>query len=201
MMTLSLREKRRQETGFQIQKETLKLAMENGLDSVTTDEIAAKSGISTRTFFNYYPNKEAAAIGHPPAFTDSQMAALRDGTGPLATDLKQFLDSQIAALSEREDIIRMVGHVLRSNDKARGILEGILVAERRLLKDALLARLDNRQSAVSLAANVTDAIRATIFLWQKEKDLTLAAALDVVWDGVTNAAEILASTHKNEARS
>lgn len=200
-MTLSLREKRRQETGLQIQKETLKLAMENGLDNVTTDEIAAKSGVSTRTFFNYYPNKEAAAIGRPPAFTDSQMDALRDGTGPLAADLKQFLDSHIAALSEREDIIRMVGRVLRSNDKARGILEGILVAERRLLKEALLTRVDHHQTAALLAANATNAIRATIFLWQKEEDLTLAAALEVVWDGLTNAAEILASTRKNEAGS
>ena len=200
-MTLSLREKRRQETGLQIQKETLKLAMENGLDNVTTDEIAAKSGVSTRTFFNYYPNKEAAAIGHPPAFTDSQMDALRDGTGPLAADLKQFLDSHITALSEREDIIRMVGRVLRSNDKARGILEGILAAERRLLEEALLTRVERRQTAVSLAANITNAIRTTIFLWQKEEDLTIAAALDVVWDGLTNAAEILVSTQLNGARS
>lgn len=31
--------------------------MKSGLEDVTTDEIAAASGVSTRTFFNYYPNK------------------------------------------------------------------------------------------------------------------------------------------------
>ena len=200
-MTLSLREKRRQETELQIQKATLELAMKNGLDSVTTDEIAAKSGVSTRTFFNYYPNKEAAAIGHPPAFTDVQMDALRNGTGPLVKDLKQFLDSHVAALSEREDTIRMVGNVLRSNDKARGILEGLLGAERRVLTETLLSRVDNRQAAASLAGNVTSAVGAAIFLWQQEEDMTLAAALDVVWNGLMDAAQILASTHKTETQS
>lgn len=200
-MTLSLREKRRQETGLQIQKATLELAMKSGLDNVTTDEIAAESGVSTRTFFNYYPNKEAAAIGHPPAFTEAQIDALRDGTGPLAADLKQFLDSHIAALSQREDIIRMVGNVLRSNDKARGILEGLLGAERRVLTETLLTRVENRQTAATLAGNVTNAIGATIFLWQQNEDMTLGTALDVVWGGLIDASRLLTSTQINEAQS
>ena len=200
-MTLSLREKRRQETALQIQKTTLELAKKSGLDNVTTDEIAAESGVSTRTFFNYYPNKEAAAIGHPPAFTEAQIDALRDGVGPLAIDLKRFLDSHIAALSERQDIIRMVGNVLRSNDKARGILEGLLGAERRVLTETLLTRLDNRQAAASLAGNVTSAIGATIFLWQQKEEMTLGTALDVVWEGLIDASRLLSSPQINEAQS
>ena len=200
-MTLSLREKRRLETGLQIQKATLELAMKSGLDDVTTDEIATTAGVSTRTFFNYYPNKEAAAIGHPPAFTEAQMDTLRNGTGPLVADLKQLLDSHIAVLSEREDIIRMVGNVLRSNDKVRGILEGLLGAERRVLTEALCARVNNRQTAASLANNVTSAIGAAIFLWQQKEDTTLGAALDVVWSGLIDAARLLSSTQNNEAQS
>jgi len=200
-MTLSLREKRRQETGLQIQTVTLELAMANGLDIVTTDEIAAQSGVSTRTFFNYYPNKEAAAVGHPPVFTEAQLDALANGTGPLAADLKQFLDSHIAVMSEREDIIRMVGNVMRSNDKARGILEGFLGAERRVLTETLITRVDDRQAAASLAGNVTSAIGAAIFLWQQEEDMALATSLDVVWNGLIDAARLLSSTHNNEAQS
>ncbi len=199
-MTLSLRAKRRQETEIQIQKATLELAMKNGFDNVTTDEIAATSGVSTRTFFNYYPNKEAAAIGHPPAFTEAQMDSLRNGTGPIGVELKHFLDSHIAALSEREDIIRMVGKVLRSNDKARGILEGILGAERCVLTETLLPRVGSRQTAAALAGSMTGAIGAAIFLWEQEEDMTLAAALDVVWNGLTDAAQILASTHTHETQ-
>ncbi|MCP3877409.1 MAG: TetR/AcrR family transcriptional regulator, partial [Sulfitobacter sp.] len=49
-----------------IQLATLDLAVKKGLENVTTEEIAATTGISTRTFFNYYTNKETAAVGAPP---------------------------------------------------------------------------------------------------------------------------------------
>jgi hypothetical protein len=117
---------------------------------------------------------------------------LRDGAGPLAEDLKQFLGSLIAAIPEREDIIRMVGSILRSNDKARGILEGLTGAERRVLTEALLMRVDNCLMAASPANNVTSAIGAAIFLWQEE-DIALGADLGAVWDGLIDAARLLSS--------
>lgn len=117
---------------------------------------------------------------------------MRDGAGPLAEDLKQYLGSLIAAIPEREDIIRMVGSILRSNDKARGILEGLTGAERRVLTEALLMRVDNCQTAASPANNVTSAIGAAIFLWQEE-DIALGAALGAVWDGLIDAARLLSS--------
>lgn len=200
-MTLPLREKRRQETALLIQRATLELAKENGLDAVTTDAIAAASGVSTRTFFNYYANKEAAAIGHPPTFTQAQMDALRTGSGPLAADLKQFLDSHMEALSEREDIVRLVGTVLRSNDKARGILEGLLGAERHVLAEALCARVNDRQTAASLANAVTSAIGSAIFLWQNEENKALGDVLDIVWEGLIDASRLLSSETNDEPRS
>jgi len=200
-MTLPLREKRRQETALQIQKATLALAMKDGLESVTTDEIAAASGVSTRTFFNYYANKEAAAIGQPPVFTAEQMDALRDGTRPLSADIKLLLDGHMKALSQNEDILRMIGKVLRSNEKARGILDGILSAERRALTEALHDRVANRQAAASLANNITSAIVAAIFLWEHEENMTLSTALDTVWEGLIDASRLLASSNEQEALS
>ncbi len=200
-MTLPLREKRRQETAHQIQKATLELAMQNGLDGVTTDEIAAASGVSTRTFFNYYANKEAAAIGHPPPFDAAQKDALREGTGPLAADIKRFLDSHIEVLAKNEDILRMVGKILRSNEKARGILDGVLSAERNALTETLCRRVDNWQTAASLANNVTSAIGAAIFLWENEENMTLGTALDVVWEGLINASRLLSSSYDEKAQS
>jgi len=182
-MTLPLREKRRQETALQIQKATLELAMKDGLESVTTDEIASASGVSTRTFFNYYANKEAAAIGHPPAFTEAQLDALRNGTAPLPADIKRLLDGHMVALSQNEDILRMIGSVLRSNEKARGILDGILGAERRALTETLHHRVDNRQTAASLANSITSTVGAAIFLW------------------VINASRHLSSSYDAEAQS
>ncbi|WP_299932968.1 TetR/AcrR family transcriptional regulator [uncultured Pelagimonas sp.] len=190
-MTLSLREKRRQETARDIQKSTLELAVSHDLDNVTTEEIAAAAGISTRTFFNYYANKEAAAIGHPPSFRDDEIEALRTGSGDLAADLKLFLDRHIATLAGDEDILRMVGKVLQSNEKARGILDGFLMTERHVLTECLSERVGNRQTAAALASYATDAIGRAIFLWEHAKSMSLNEALDVVWGGVIDASRVL----------
>lgn len=40
------------------------LAKARGLDSVTADAIAAEAGVSTRTFHNYFANKEEAVLHH-----------------------------------------------------------------------------------------------------------------------------------------
>ena len=107
-MTVSLRERRRQQTARDIQLATLDLAVKKGLENVTTEEIAATTGISTRTFFNYYTNKETAAVGAPPPFSEAAKEALRSGNGPLADDLKMFLDQHFAALTNDEPILKMI---------------------------------------------------------------------------------------------
>lgn len=168
--------------------------MRNGLDNVTTDEIAVASGVSARTFFNYYPNKEAAAIGHPPEFSESDKDALRTGTAPLAVDFKQLLDRHMETLAKDEAILRMVGNVLRSNEKARGILDGILFAQREDLTEVFCSRVTNRQAAAALAQNATSAIGGAIFLWEKEEGITLGEALDRVWEGLIDASRRLSAT-------
>ena len=193
-MTLSLRERRRQETARDIQIITLEMAVRHGLENVTTEEIAAAAGISTRTFFNYYTNKEAAAIGAPPAFTEENMTALREGTESLAADIKLFLARHMEVMADDEHIIRMIGTVLRSNEKARGILEGFLILERIELTECLSNRVTDRQTAAALASSITDAIGRSIYLWEHEDDLSLGAALDTVWEGMIRASRLLAAS-------
>ena len=168
--------------------------MQNGLECVTTDEIALASGVSTRTFFNYYLNKEAAAIGHPPEFSESGKDALRKGTAPLAEDLKRLLDNHIETLAKDEAILRMVGKILRSNEKSRGILDGILTAQREDLTEVLCSRVNNRRTAAALANSATSAIGSAIFLWEHEEDINLGTALDTVWKGLIDASRLLSMT-------
>lgn len=190
-MTLSLRERRRQETARHIQKATLELAMLRGLENVTTEDIAVASGVSTRTFFNYFANKEAAAIGHPPGFSEEDKEVLRHSTTSLTADLKLLLDKQISAMAEDEELLRMVGRILRSNEKTRGILEGFLTVQRGDLADCLSHRGTNRHTAAALAKIVSDTIGGAIFLWEHEDDMTLRAALDAVWEGQIDASRML----------
>lgn len=193
-MTSPLRQKRRLETAREIQKATLDLAMKKNLADVTTEEIAVAAGVSTRTFFNYYPNKEAAAIGQPPSFSAESKEALRKGSGSLPADLKLLLDKHMEVLARDEAILRAVGSILRTNEKARGIFVGFLTAERTSLAEPLFSRVSDRQAAATLASHAADAIGRAIHLWEHEEDISLFEALDIVWEGLIDASRLLLSS-------
>lgn len=63
---LGLRERKRRATSRSIQFAVLELAADRGLDQVTVDEVSRVANISPRTFFNYFPSKEAAMVGEDP---------------------------------------------------------------------------------------------------------------------------------------
>jgi AcrR family transcriptional regulator len=62
---MGLRERRRRETSADIRGAAVRLARERGFDRVTIEEICTEAGISARTFFNYFPNKESAVAYGP----------------------------------------------------------------------------------------------------------------------------------------
>ncbi len=99
--TVSLRERTRQAVREQVMSAAWTLFAERGFDATTVDEIARAAGMSRRSFFRYFPNKEdvlldrlverddavAAALSARPA-TEEPWAAIRAALRPLvqATD-------------------------------------------------------------------------------------------------------------------
>lgn len=77
----SLRERRRRQTSWDIHHAALRLVRERGMDGVTVDDISAEAGVSPRTFFNYFPNKESA-IAYAPFDIMSDLAAEFVAAGP-----------------------------------------------------------------------------------------------------------------------
>jgi len=65
-MSPGLRERKRLATSRAIQFAVLELSRDKGFDNVTVDEISRRADISPRTFFNYFPSKEAAVFGDNP---------------------------------------------------------------------------------------------------------------------------------------
>ena len=79
----SLRGRRRRETQREIHLAALRLAREHGFDKVTVEMISAAAGVSPRTFFNYFPSKDAAVAQGPPDLPE-ELTAEFVAAGPAA---------------------------------------------------------------------------------------------------------------------
>lgn len=63
--SVGLRERKRRQTARAIEIAAIELASVSSVDQVTVEEISHAADVSPRTFFNYFPTKEAAMFGLP----------------------------------------------------------------------------------------------------------------------------------------
>jgi AcrR family transcriptional regulator len=96
----SLRERKKLATRRSLRRVALDLVVARGFTHVTVDDIAEAADVSTRTFFNYFPSKEAALFGTDP----DRISALReriahDAPGEPALDVLRLV-----MVSDAEDI-------------------------------------------------------------------------------------------------
>lgn len=69
---------RRRQTEAALRSAALDLAEERGFDGFTVDEVAARAGVSPRTFFNYFPTKEAAVLADPRPVMEAMINAVHE---------------------------------------------------------------------------------------------------------------------------
>ncbi|MGV8968968.1 MAG: TetR/AcrR family transcriptional regulator [Microbacteriaceae bacterium] len=84
--SLSLRERNRIEAWETIHDAAASIALEDGPMVATVDLIAARAGISRRTFFNYFSSKEDAVLGlSEPTVSNESLTAFHSSTEPIVT--------------------------------------------------------------------------------------------------------------------
>ena len=99
----SLRERKKLATRRAIQRVALDLVAERGYSRVTVEDIAEAADVSPRTFFNYFPSKEAALIGADPERTErlrQRLIAEPADKSPLEA-LRSAMVEEIRWLAER----------------------------------------------------------------------------------------------------
>jgi len=135
---VGLRERRRRQTSADIRDAAVRLAQERGFDKVTIEEICVEAGLSTRTFFNYFPNKESA-IAYGPSDLPPELAADFVAAGPAPYSV---------VLAE---LIALAAHHLRDmpprREQAAGMLE--LAKSSPAVLAAFLAELERFQNQLT----------------------------------------------------
>jgi len=96
----SLRERKKLATRLAIRRAALELIAERGFSQVTVEDIAAAADVAPRTFFNYFPSKEAVLFGADPARVEQLRARLvHDQPGHSALDvLRGALANQVRTI-------------------------------------------------------------------------------------------------------
>jgi AcrR family transcriptional regulator len=166
----------------------------DGLANVTTEAIAREAGISTRTFFNYYPYKEAAMMGPPPDYPAEASEQFVNGSGTLIEDLDRLITAHLSRfLGERELLV----HILALSDtdpKLDALRNSTVLSRRAQMRDLLRRRCPEAKPAQIeiLAAAVVAATNAATKDWASgEADDFIATARENL-SLIQPAAEMLA---------
>ncbi|MCJ0902501.1 TetR/AcrR family transcriptional regulator [Rhodococcus sp. ARC_M6] len=191
---LGLRERKRIATKALIELTAVELVLDLGYDAVTVERICEACELSTRTFFNYFPTKDAAiggiAIVVPPTAVIADLLAahpddpLRGALAVFAEAMK-IMDERPDLLIHRKQLFERHPTLLQQHLATFHELEDTLtrMLTRELLERPSLGRLPTDTDAVDEATATVivagAAMRYVFRRWQNgERDRPRQALVD-----------------------
>jgi AcrR family transcriptional regulator len=177
----SLRERKKLATRRALRRVTLDLVAEHGFSHVTIEDIAAAADVSPRTFFNYFPSKEAAVFGADTARTEALRHRLTYQASPGESALAALRAALVAEARARADDLGDLGgdpstwlcrmKAAHVDPSLRAAVSAHLASVERAIADALAERLgvDPEQDPypVLLAATGSGVLRAAMTFWAR----------------------------------
>ncbi len=149
-MSLGLRERKKQRTREQIVEAAMALFAERGYHATTIADIATAAGVAPRTFFTYFPSKEAVVFHNLDRDLDSLASALRDRLpGETAFDaLRRWIDAMFDQWMAEEDEAILRKRLCREDEGLANFQGGIFARIQELLLEAIADDLGEPQDTL-----------------------------------------------------
>jgi AcrR family transcriptional regulator len=167
---LSLRERKKAKTRRELGTAAAKLFCERGFDATTIEDIVAVVGVSRRTFFRYFPSKEAAFFARQEDRFDEFRDALRGGRGttrPWSVVCDSLVAVSISHVADRDEALAWRA-VLEATPQLRAYdLQVDAVWEAAIREELCLGGFDPLEAAVRAGA-LMGAGRAVLTAWHAD---------------------------------
>ncbi len=149
-MAEGLRERKKQRTREQIVEAAMKLFAERGYHATTITDIAEAADVAPRTFFSYFPSKEAVVFHNVDRDLDALAAALRDrAPGETAFDgLRNWIDSMFDEWMGDEDEALLRKRLCREDEGLANFEGGMMARIQELLLEAIADDLGEPPNAL-----------------------------------------------------
>ncbi len=135
-----LRERKNARTRDAIERAAAELALEQGYDHTTVDQIAARADVAPRTVYVRYPTKEAILLSQ-----DEGPASFRQWIegedGDLVERLARFVQARVDASNENAELRRLKMRAIWTDPYLRRIVRGKLEDAEELIGGSLSAEL------------------------------------------------------------
>ena len=189
----NLRERRRLQTAQDIQQATLELVNKEGFDNVTTLDISLHLGISQRTFFNYYPNKEAALMGPEMQIPTEMVDRFLASEGEYIDCLREFMQEHTLMLEPHRPELVVAQEVVKNHPRVSQIRLARMVKMRDELSSILSKKCPN--SSVFSMNILSDILLSSCWsgveLWL-QTDISLKDAFHKSWSSLEAVSKFLA---------
>ncbi|MGY9048607.1 hypothetical protein P775_13355 [Puniceibacterium antarcticum] len=192
-MATNLRERRRRQTSREIQMAAVVVTLRCGYEHTTTEAIASEAGISTRTFFNYYNNKEAAILGETTPPDPAQADWFITSDAPIVDDIAHLLGQVLKDDQVDRNMMRKIMDVIETTPDFLPLFRKRMDDTSLVVSNLLVARFGAAFAAEAqlLAELATHAMIDALQVWAVDDNLVVDDVTTLIREKLHNVGTLL----------